>query len=480
MGSIWEQNSESIWTSELSNELDTDILVIGAGMAGILTAYFLSRRGAHCTVIDAGPVAGGFTKNTTAKITSQHSIIYSRLIRHGKTKAQQYASANEQAITAYRDLVDSQNIDCDFENVSAYIYATKDKKLVENEYKAARAAGIKGRLTTDIELPFPVRSALEFPNQVQFNPLKFISHLAKNLEIYTHTRALEVTGNDVKTDKAVIHAKKIIIATHFPFINKPGYYFARMHQERSYVVALKGAGHLKNTYIGVDGEGYSFRSYGDNILLGGGNHRTGENTSGGKYQKLIKASKKFFPESQIVMQWSAQDCMTGDGIPYIGRYSSKFKNLYVATGFNKWGMTSSMVSAIILSDMVLGKKPEFSVFSPLRLNYGLTFKSFVMDGGKSIKGLGKSMLQIPHIMESQIPEKSGDIIHYNDMKAALYKDGKGKCHIVNGRCPHMGCQLTWNADENTWDCPCHGSRFDTEGHVISGPAQTDNKIEKHT
>lgn len=471
MGSIWEDSTEMISAGQLEGSHKTDVLVIGAGMAGILTAYFLTRRGVDCTVIDAGNIAGGATKNTTAKITCQHSLIYSRIIKSsGAEKAAEYAKVSQSAITAYRDMVHSLEIDCDFEDASACLYAVNDEKLIENEYRASKTAGIDANLTATAELPFPIKATLEYRNQAQFNPLKFINHLAYGLKMYSCTRVLEVYGEKVTTDHGVINAKKIVIATHYPFINKPGYYFMRMHQERSYVIALDNAGRLDNTYFGVDGGKYSFRSYGDKVIMGGSNHRTGENASGRKYERLTNASQKFYPESQVYCRWSAQDCITGDGMPYIGRFSSKIRNMYVATGFNKWGMTGAMASGMILSDMILGKKPEYSIFSPARLNHGVTVKSLAVDGTKTLTGLGKSMFQVPDKKPKDIGLEKGAIVQYGHSKAGMYKDNDGE-HVVSAICPHMHCQLTWNADETTWDCPCHGSRFDTSGHVISGPAQ---------
>lgn len=450
-------------------------------MVGVLTAYFLNRKGVEYTVIDAGPIAGSVTRNTTAKITSQHGLIYSRLTTsHGKTRARQYARANEQAIAAFREMVRSLEIDCDFEDVTATLYAVRDEKLIENEYRAARTSGIETKLKSDTGLPFPVKAAVEFSGQAQFNPIKFINRLAKDLDIYTGTRALEIKNRDggggrdkiVTTDKGVIYAKKVVIATHYPFINRPGYYFLRMHQDRSYVLALEGAGALDSCYLGVDGGKYSFRSYQDKIIMGGCSHRTGENKSGGKFENLTKASERFFPGSRVYCRWSAQDCMTGDDIPYIGKFSQKTDGMYVATGFKKWGMTSSMISAMILSDMITGKKPEFDIFSPSRLNHGMSLKSFFMDASKSAAGLGKSMFQVPDKRASSIKAGAGDIVELSGEKVGLFRDTHGNSLLVDAKCSHMGCQLTWNADEMTWDCLCHGSRFDTQGKVISGPAQT--------
>jgi len=473
---------ESIWTgaalprfSPLRGEKRAEALVIGGGITGLLAAYFLKRKGASPVVIEAGRIAGGVTKRTTAKITSQHNLIYDQLRKSvGREKALQYARANEQAIAVYAQLIEDERIDCDFERISTGLYATLNTDRLEAEYRAAQALGLPARLDDQAPLPFRTRGILVFENQAQFHPLKFLAHIAKDLEIYEETQALSLEGGWVATAQGRIYADQIIIATHFPFLNAPGYYFARMHQERSYVVAYENAALPDGAYLGIDGGRYSIRRAGDYVLFGGGGHRTGENETGGKYDALLRAGGEYYTGARTVCRWSAQDCVTQNGIPYIGRFSASKENLYVATGFRKWGMTSAMVSAMRLSDLLSGKRPDYDVFDPLRHGAAASVPGFCADAAKSAAGLIKQNFQIPTEKLEDIPPGQAGIIETSRGKTGVYKDETGEIHTVSAKCPHLGCQLTWNGDECSWDCPCHGSRFDIRGNLLNGPAQRRN------
>ena len=252
----------------------------------------------------------------------------------------------------------------------AYVYSLDNTESLEDEYNAAKKLGIDAELVDEVNLPFKVKGALKFKNQAQFNPLKFLKPISEKLTIYENTRALDITEeiSVVTKDDIKIKANKIIVATHYPFLNTPGYYFMRMHQERSYVLALENAQDVNGMYKDIDKNGYSFRNYKNLLIFGGVAQRTGENEEGGAYEKLRKAAKELYPNSIEKYHWSAQDCMTLDNIPYIGHYSSKTPDIYVETGFKKWGMTTSMVAAMIISDMILEKENDFSeIFSPRKI-----------------------------------------------------------------------------------------------------------------
>lgn len=269
-----------------------------------------------------------------------------------------------------------------------------------------------------------------------------------------------------------------MVATHFPFINTPGYYFMRMHQERSYVAALENAPRLDGIYYGIDRNGLSFRNSGNYLLLGGGNHRTGENPSGGKYSRLETAAKHYYPHSRIAFRWSAQDCMPLDGVPYIGQFSSSLPDVYVATGFQKWGMSSAMISAMIISEMIAGGDNPYEIFSPQRFKVSASAKALMNETGHSVKGLSKNVLRFPDKAAEEISRGHGGIVEYKGKKVGVYKDEDGKVFAVSNKCPHLGCQLEWNPDEKSWDCPCHGSRFDYKGRLIDNPAMRSLSVRK--
>ncbi|MBO4981103.1 MAG: FAD-dependent oxidoreductase [Lachnospiraceae bacterium] len=421
-----------------------EVIVIGAGMAGLLTAFFLKEQGIDVLVLEAKEIGSGQTGRTTAKITSQHGLKYSSLIKSiGVERARMYAQANEQAIREYERLIRDHGIECEFKRVLAYLYTTQDEELLKMEEDAATLFGIDAFFTTETELPFSVKGALCFRNQARFDPHLFMSHISRELEVWEHTRVSAVRGNQVILEDRVLTAEKIIAATHYPFRNVPGFYFLREHQERSYVLELAGCDKIEGMYYGIDKDGLSFRQAGDFLLLGGGSHRTGQEP-GEAYRRLTEAAKRYFPDCRIQSRWSAQDCMPHDGVPFIGRYSVFTPDLYVITGFQKWGMTSSMIAAMILRDELCGRQnPYAKLFSPQRVYGKASIGNLLLDVGMSIKGLYRGLFR-----------------------------------KTPGRCSHMGCGLEWNPEEESWDCPCHGSRFSVQGKLLDNPAKKDAEIKK--
>ena len=423
--SLWASNAELPRFPKLKKDIKTDVLIVGGGLAGLLCAYRLDRAGVEYVLIEADRICRGVTRNTTAKITSQHGFLYDKLIREfGPETARAYWEANEAALGEYRKLAES--IECDFETKDNYIYS-KDPETLEKEMAALYRLGIPAEFVNTVNLPVCASGAIRFRNQAQFHPLKFAAAISEGLNIYEETKAKEFIGNTVVTEGGRITASKIIMATHFPIINKHGAYFLKMYQQRSYVLALEGAENVDGMYLGAEKDGLSFRSQGSWLLLGGGSHRTGKPSRA--WEPLEAFAKAHYPDAEIRYRWATQDCMTLDGVPYIGRYSRRTPGLYVATGFNKWGMTSSMVSAMILSDLVRGKGSVYaSVFDPSRT-----------------------------ILRPQLL--------YNTVESAA-----NLCKISRPRCPHLGCALHWNSQEHSWDCACHGSRFGENGELLDNPA----------
>lgn len=480
MKSIWSESYNIKSKGELKDVNEAEVVIIGGGITGLLTAYMLKEKGVEAVIIDRGKVLQGNTINTTAKITIQHNIIYDKLIKEfGKENASRYALANKLALENYEEIIKKNNIDCEFEIEDAYVYTLDNSKKIEDEYEAAISIGIDAELVDNIELPFSIKKALKFKNQANFNPIKFLNFIAKDLTIYENTTALDIKNDVVITDKGRIKAKSIVVATHFPIINVPGYYFLRMHQEREYVIALKNAQILNGMYIDEKDGGYSFRRYKDYLILGGVSARTGDNQEGGSWDKLRELAKKLYPESIEEYHWSAQDCITSDGIPFIGVYSKDMPNVYVATGFNKWGMTSSMVSSIIISGMITGKEYDFNeIFSPSRFDMTASIKNLAKDGFETTYNFIAQKIRIPMETIDNIKNGEAGIITYEGNKVGVYKTKEGRAYTVSTKCPHLGCELKWNADDLSWDCPCHGSRFDYRGNFLDSPAIKELKYEK--
>ena len=425
---------ESIWTKEvrmpekpmLEGEEKTDVLIIGAGLAGVLCAHRLQRAGVDCAVLEAMEIGSGVTQNTTAKISTAHGLIYHKLLRRfGRERARLYFEANERALEEYRLLC--AEIPCDFEETNAYIYACEHARVLEEELYATHALDIPAHFVPDVPLPLETKGALQYTGQAQCHPLKFLSALARPLRIYEHSRVRELTPHRAVTERGAITAKHIVVATHFPFLNKHGGYFLKQYQHRSYVLALENAPQPPGMYRDGAENGLSFRNYKHLLLLGGGGHRTGKR--GAAFAAPEQFAKTHYPNAREVARFATQDCMTLDGMPYIGRYGAHTPTLYVATGFNKWGMTGAMAAAMLLEDMILERSNPFTaLFAPQRSSF--------------------------------CPQ-----LGINAFEAA-----SGLLFPSRHRCPHLGCALRWNAAEHSWDCPCHGSRFDEHGVVLNNPA----------
>lgn len=432
MKSVWSDTVKLPSREPLKGDLRTEVLIIGGGMAGIMCAFMLGQADVPYALVEADTICGGITKNTTAKITSQHGLIYDSLLRRfGAEYTKMYLDANEAALKEYRRLCDE--IDCDFEEKDSVVYSLDNRRKIEKEVAALHRIGYQAKFLEKLPLPFPVAGAVRFPRQAQFNPLKFVKAVAEDLNIYEHTKVLEFTERGAVTDRGVIKADKTIVTTHFPFINKHGSYFLKQYQHRSYAIALENAPDVGGMYVDEAKTGMSFRNYGDLLIIGGGGCRTGK--KGGKWRELRDFAKRYYPDSKEKYHWAAQDCMTLDKVPYIGMYSKRTPGFYVATGFNKWGMTTSMAAAMILCDAVRGiENPWAKVFSPSR-----------------------------SILRPQL--------FANAFEAAV-----NLLTPARKRCPHLGCALKWNPQEHTWDCPCHGSRFTEEGGLIDNPATDDLHI----
>ncbi len=429
MISVWSDTIDFPTFEQLKKDIKTDVLIIGGGITGILCAYMLKQAGIKFVLAEADTLCNGITKNTTAKITSQHGLIYHKLVqRFGLEKARMYLDSNEMALLKYRKLC--QSIDCGFETKDSYVYSLSHPRKLEKELDALSSLGYDAEYRSNLPLPFATLGAVKFKEQAQFHPLQFLAKLVNGMSIYEHTKVCELAPSTAITEHGKITAEKIIVATHFPFLNKHGSYFLKMYQHRSYVIAYKNAEKVNGMYVDEADKGFSFRNYQDLLLIGGGDHRTGK--KGGNWQEIAELASTCYPNALEHYRWATQDCMTLDEIPYIGPYSKSTKNLYVATGFNKWGMTSAMTAAMILRDMILEKKCSYApVYSPSR-----------------------SMLR------TQL------FINAFETTANLLTP-------TTKRCPHLGCALKWNPDEHSWDCPCHGSRFTKEGQLIDNPATND-------
>lgn len=431
MESVWQKTAPVPEFDSLQGETDTDVLIIGGGITGILCAYFLQERGIDYILVEGKEICHGVTGNTTAKITAQHGLIYAKLLKNaGMERTKLYLEANQKAVRKYAEL--AAGIPCGFEEKTAYVYSVDDRRKLEKEAEAYRKLGLDDAIMEPEELPFSTAGAVRMEHQAQFHPLKFLAGIARGLNIYEHTFVTQLMPGRALTDRGSITYRKAIFATHYPIDNKHGCYFIKLYQHRSYVTAWEHAVHLDGMYVDEAKKGMSFRSFGDLLLIGGGGHRTGK--KGGNWKELREFSRKYYPDAVERYHWAAQDCMPLDHAPYIGVYSPAMPDCYVASGFRKWGMTSAMVSAMLLADLIQEKEnPYADVFRPARNIFT----------GQMLCNVSESVW---NMLTPTVP-----------------------------RCPHLGCALKWNSAEHSWDCPCHGSRFMKDGKVLDNPANGDAK-----
>ncbi len=430
MDVLWNEGLQPPRFSALQEDIQTEVLIIGGGMAGLLCTYLLRQQGIPCALVEARRIGSGVTGRTTAKLTAQHGLIYSKL---PQGQARLYLQANLEALETFFDLC--KGIDCDFQEQDSFLYAPPRDGRAFQEYRVLQELGYPAEWVARPPLPFATAGAVKFPRQAQFHPLKFLYALSENLPIYENTAVRELAPHRAVTDRGSVTAEKIIVATHFPFLNKHGSYFLKLYQQRSYVLALKTQAGPEGMYIGTEENSISLRRQGDFLLLGGGGHRTGK--TGGGWQELEAFARRHYPDGEIRYRWATQDCISLDGMPYIGPYSRRTKDLYVATGFHKWGMTGSMVAARLLTDLITERENNYvNLFSPSR---SILKPQLGLNALESTKNL----------LTPTVP-----------------------------RCPHLGCALKWNVQEHSWDCPCHGSRFSQDGHLLDNPATGNLKASK--
>ncbi len=468
------ENNNSIWKKEgqnnrkfrtLEQDIETDVCVIGGGIAGMSVAYYLAKEGKKVVVLEKDRICSKTSGGTTGKITSQHHLFYNYLIQsQNKDFAKKYLKANEEAIQNIEEIIQTEKIDCDFERKSAFVWTKNLDKLqmIKAEVESVKSLGKNPKFTNEIEILGKIEGAIELENQAQFHPVKYVNGLAKSIlenggEIFENTKVVEYQKRDkeftvlaeAEGNTKQVKAKYVVVCTRYPIFNVPGFYFLKMYQELEYGIAIKTDTKLKGMYVSVEVPTISFRDYAENgenyILIVGNGHKTGEKTEENGFEVLENFAKTYFPDKEIVYRWNAEDTIGLDKIPYIGEYSEVRENMYVATGFKKWGMTSSNVAANLITDKIMGRKSQYEeIFNSTRL--------------EAIKNHEEMKNMLKEVGESVImPRLKGE---------------KGKKY-----CAHLGCEVTWNDVTKTWDCPCHGSRYESDGKLIEGPSVHDLKLE---
>lgn len=539
MNSYWinsEKNKEKY--NKVEKNIETDICIIGGGITGISTAYYLTKENLKVTVLDMGKIGFQTTGNSTAKITSQHGLFYKYLKdSKGEDFARLYYDANEDAIKNIKKIVEKEKIQCDLECQSAYVLAANREEVqkVKDEVEVVRGFGGHAEYLEreDIDknlLILNPLAAIRFKNQAQFNSYKYTIELAKickNLgaNIYENTKVVDVRDEKdyyyLETEDGYkIKAKYLVITTKYPIINIPGFYFMKMYQSTSYGISIPVKEKLfDGMYITstnpkvslrmakvdnniikdvVDGniENYAKQdkenrkrvkekqnSKIDNeyvLIVVGADHKTGEKTDlSNSYKKLENIAKQIYSQGKVENYWNTEDCITLDKIPYIGKYSTMWENAYVATGFNKWGITTSNIAANIITDMIIGRKNRYEdIFISTRVEPVKNRQEVGNMLKETVSSLVLKKFELPESEQASLKNEEGKIIEIEGEKVGAYKDKEGRIYTIVPKCAHLGCELSWNNLDKTWDCPCHGSRYDYTGKMLYGPTVKDLYINK--
>jgi glycine/D-amino acid oxidase-like deaminating enzyme/nitrite reductase/ring-hydroxylating ferredoxin subunit len=481
--SVWMDTAPHTTYPPLGASLAVDVCVVG-----LLTADLLKRAGRTVALLEADRVATGVTGYTTAKVTVLHGLIYDQVrSRFGEDGARHYAEANDAGLALIADRVAEGEIDCDFRRRPAFTYAEQDSDLepLRKEVDAARAAGLEAELVGDVDLPWAVAGAVRLGDQAEFHPRRFLLAIADAVHgdgshVFERTRVTGVDDGDpctLRTDTgAEVTAGAVVIATHYPTLDR-GLFFARLSAERSYALGVRTRGATpQGMFLSTESPSHSVRATpydgGELLIVGGESHKSGTSDPVARYAALEAWARERFDVECVEYRWSAQDAMPADGIPYVGKLSPIARRVWTASGFKKWGITNGAAAAIMLSDTILDRENPWAAtfdsnrFKPLASAPALLKESISV--GAHFFG---DRLAPPDVRSlEQLAPGEGGIVKVDGDRVAAFRDDDGVVHAVSPICTHLYCQVSFNPAERSWDCPCHGSRFATDGTVIQGPA----------
>jgi glycine/D-amino acid oxidase-like deaminating enzyme/nitrite reductase/ring-hydroxylating ferredoxin subunit len=472
----------------LEAELDTDFVVVGAGITGLTVASLLAGDGSTVAVLEANRVGRGTTGHTTGKVTSQHGLIYRELVdRHGEERAAVYARANEEAIRHVEKTVEELGVDCSFRRLPAYVYTTDPRRKgdLEAESAVARSLGLPASLTTDIDLPFSVEMAVRFDDQALFDVGPYLMGLARRLSsgsglVFESSRALRISEKGkrvtVQTGSGRVTARKAVVATLIPFMDRSGF-FARMKPSRAYgIAAVLDSGGITGMHINADSPTRSTRPWdtdgGAGIVVVGEAHSAGHRRARpGRWGELERWARDHFDVGSFEYRWSSQDFETVDRLPYVGR-APLMRNTYVATGFRKWGLSNATVAAQIIADLVAGRdSDQADLFAATRVGDARALaRTSLLNLYVASRFVGDRVQRLVAPSIHTLERGEGGLVRADGDTVAAYRDLEDNLHCLSPTCTHLGCTVDWNHAEKSWDCPCHGSRFDVDGAILDGPA----------
>lgn len=494
MESFWEEEIKKHQEFEsVKNNIDVSVCIIGGGLTGLSTAYYLSKK-VSVAVVEKDRICSHTSGKTTGKITSQHGLFYEYLINsENKEFAKKYLKANEKAIDNIENIIKESQGECDFEREDAYIFTMQETKVDQIKNEQASVDKIdkeKSEFVKQVLLPLEIAGAIKFRNQAKFHPVKYGYILANSImnnngRVFENSKVTDIKRENgkyiVSVNRNKIIADYVVIATRYPIVNVPGYHFLKMYQSTSYAVMADVKKELFNgMYISTEVPNISFRTVKDGerklLLAVGFDYKTGKEDLKDGYQRLETVIRKMYPDAEILYKWSAEDCISLDKIPYIGEISVMKPNMYIATGFNKWGITSSNIAANIITDDILGNENEYKdIFKSTRLQ---PIKNR-QEVGNMLKEVNKSLIasrfKITKNELKDIKIGEGKIVNINNTKVGVYKSQTGEVFKIRPYCAHLGCELYFNNIDKTWECPCHGSKFSYEGKLIEVPSNKDLK-----
>lgn len=484
---IWTEKQSSFDFPSLKEDLRTEVVVIGAGITGIQAAYLLAKKGVQVVLLEKDTIGIGTTGHTTAKLTIQHGLLYHELIQHfGVENTYRYAKSQTEGITEIQKIIKEESLDCFLQHEDAILYTNdaENAKKIELEMDAYHQIGIDAKAIESLPFDIPYISGLKISQQAQFHPLVYLQGLVKalqqmNVPIYENTLAVDVVNEPqlvVKTKPYEIKCDHIVVATHFPLYDPLKMFSTKMYPSRSYVTAFKSNKDFPGgMYLNIDQVKHSLRSFTANEeklwIFGGEGHDTGKyKESDTPYSKLISFAETHLPVENWEYQWSAQDYITLDKVPYIGKTNDD-DEIYVATGYRKWGMSTSMVAARLITDLIMGQpNPYKELYKPTRFHSDPDIKEFMKNAGTITKEFVQGKFKTNDINLSELQPGEATKIRDDINIVGVYKDEDHVIHKVDTTCTHLGCEVNWNGADKSWDCPCHGSRFDIDGQVLEGPA----------
>lgn len=484
--SLWAKYLMNDFTTEFDSSSNIDVLIIGGGISGISTAFELKDSNLNVCLIESNKIGSGATSLTTGKITYLQDTIYSDLIgMHNIDVAKKYLESQIYAGNIIKNNINEYSIDCDYIENESYIFAKKeeDKQKIDKEYNFLKQMNVDAQIVDKLPIDFPCKYALKVEGTAVFNPIKYINKLVSimrdKVKIYEGIRALEVKKDNgiyiVKTNKNTIKAKYVVVCTHYPFFIVPGLIPLKTHIEKSHVIASKIKNIEKFNAISVGKEIYSIRYNKDKdsyLIFAGESYKMSNHVNYNERQKELDLKFKKYFNSNIDYEWSIHDLTSNDLLPLIGRIDNG--NLLVATAFNKWGMTNGVLSSKILSDIILKNENEY--IDLFKLNRKISLKRTINFFTDTFN-ISKIYIGTKLDKNKKFYNDKVKFVTIDGKSYGVYTDNNGKKHKIRNLCPHMKSGLIFNFMDKTWDCPCHGSKFDVDGNVIKGPSVFDIKID---